>query len=459
LERIYRSLPFLAPQLPLSASTAAARVAAERERTANSLRPTPSSAAITVLQAKPQPEREQGQTFQRPATIVRPLERITRSLRLIAPQAPLPAAAAAAQGAAPLMAERRPVASVGAAATTPPRAALPAAVNQSAPPPGIMRGAAMLQADRQRRVPPAGREPSVREPLRRIGEPQAAAQAATIHIQLRGEPLQANARSLHTAAGAQLTTHRSMHTHMHAQQPQLPRTAATMAGASPLLARAAGESIAAANYVQRTIVMNGASSAAFRSGGRQEGRIELSARMSASGRTGGSSDDSRRPARTLQQAAPSLSIARRSAAASQAVHTASTAKPPAAHLSIAPRAPIAATATSPVLAPPSMMLRRKEQDAQLTDSQLQLEHKAKSSAYSGYADAMDAANLDYRRQAPPPAPAEPERSEEPQAPQIDMAELQEMVQKLPIFDIKKMTDRVYKEIERKMRFERQTRGL
>lgn len=49
-------------------------------------------------------------------------------------------------------------------------------------------------------------------------------------------------------------------------------------------------------------------------------------------------------------------------------------------------------------------------------------------------------------------------SEERQS-QIDIELLQEIVSKLPQLDAKKLADRVYREIERKLRFDRQTRGM
>jgi ribosomal protein L15 len=53
------------------------------------------------------------------------------------------------------------------------------------------------------------------------------------------------------------------------------------------------------------------------------------------------------------------------------------------------------------------------------------------------------------------AEPEPEQAE----PQINIAQLQEIIKKLPQFDVKKLADRVYRELEKKLRFERQTRGL
>ncbi|PYI55184.1 hypothetical protein [Paenibacillus flagellatus] len=88
-----------------------------------------------------------------------------------------------------------------------------------------------------------------------------------------------------------------------------------------------------------------------------------------------------------------------------------------------------------------------------------LEHKQPAASAAPSALADEPAELDFRRAAArtdaPAAAAVPETS----AASIDMAELQEMVKKLPQFDIKKIADRVYREIERKLKFDRQTRGL
>lgn len=106
---------------------------------------------------------------------------------------------------------------------------------------------------------------------------------------------------------------------------------------------------------------------------------------------------------------------------------------------------------------PENVLRMNQSDARHTDPMLQLEHKLK--AIVPGALGSDPADLDYRRQMKPASPSEPSPAAEPVPPQVDMAELQEMVKRLPQFDIKKIVDRVYREIERKIRFDRQTRGL
>lgn len=108
---------------------------------------------------------------------------------------------------------------------------------------------------------------------------------------------------------------------------------------------------------------------------------------------------------------------------------------------------------------PDNVLRMKQSDARHTDPypMFQLEHKLK--AIVPGALGSDPADLDYRRQMKPAAPTETAPAAESAPPQVDMAELQEMVKRLPQFDIKKIVDRVYREIERKIRFDRQTRGL
>ncbi|TNJ62389.1 hypothetical protein FE784_30935 [Paenibacillus hemerocallicola] len=103
------------------------------------------------------------------------------------------------------------------------------------------------------------------------------------------------------------------------------------------------------------------------------------------------------------------------------------------------------------------VLRMRQSDTRHTDPMFQLEHKLKAAVPGALGS--DPADLDYRRQMKPAAPPEQAPAAEPVPPQVDMAELQEMVKKLPQFDIKKIVDRVYREIERKIRFDRQTRGL
>ncbi|MBD2865006.1 hypothetical protein [Paenibacillus oceani] len=90
-----------------------------------------------------------------------------------------------------------------------------------------------------------------------------------------------------------------------------------------------------------------------------------------------------------------------------------------------------------------------------------LEHKLETAAAEPSASswAEDPAELDYRRTPQTAAPPAAETAREEAAPALDLGELQEMVKKLPQFDIKKIADRVYREIEKKIRFDRQTRGL
>jgi hypothetical protein len=90
-----------------------------------------------------------------------------------------------------------------------------------------------------------------------------------------------------------------------------------------------------------------------------------------------------------------------------------------------------------------------------------LEHKLEAAAAEPPASswAEDPAELDYRRTPQTAAPPAAETAREEAAPALDLGELQEMVKKLPQFDIKKIADRVYREIEKKIRFDRQTRGL
>jgi hypothetical protein len=118
---------------------------------------------------------------------------------------------------------------------------------------------------------------------------------------------------------------------------------------------------------------------------------------------------------------------------------------------ISPQAPIALSAA------PAQVLRLKESDVQPNAAMLPMEHKMKASVPGALG--ADPADIDYRRQAKPAAPAETVSAIEPAPPQLDMAELQEIVMGLPQFDIKNIADRVYREIERKIRFDRQTRGL
>lgn len=86
-----------------------------------------------------------------------------------------------------------------------------------------------------------------------------------------------------------------------------------------------------------------------------------------------------------------------------------------------------------------------------------LEHKRRGASPDGGL-ATEPVELDYRRPSGPPSASSPP-APQPEPPQIDADELYEMIKKLPQFDVKKIADRVYREIERKMRFDRQTRGL
>jgi hypothetical protein len=93
------------------------------------------------------------------------------------------------------------------------------------------------------------------------------------------------------------------------------------------------------------------------------------------------------------------------------------------------------------------------------DNQTILEHKpgaeASASELSNQPLEMDWLRLN---QAEEPTPAETRPVEQP-APQLDMDQLKDLVKKLPQFDIKKIADRVYREIEKKIQFDRQRRGI
>ncbi|RKN75972.1 hypothetical protein [Paenibacillus ginsengarvi] len=87
-----------------------------------------------------------------------------------------------------------------------------------------------------------------------------------------------------------------------------------------------------------------------------------------------------------------------------------------------------------------------------------LEHKLGFESPSGV-HVMEPADLDYRRSYMPRPTANAAVEQAPRDSKADMEELLKMVKKLPQFDIKKLAERVYREIERKMRFDRQTRGF
>ncbi|GAA3405712.1 hypothetical protein GCM10020370_29970 [Paenibacillus hodogayensis] len=89
-----------------------------------------------------------------------------------------------------------------------------------------------------------------------------------------------------------------------------------------------------------------------------------------------------------------------------------------------------------------------------------LEHKAQPpQALPGAAAEFDPAALDYRRNIQRAAEPPVVQTESPPPAAVDIEELQEIVRKLPQLDVKKLADRVYREIEQRLRFDRQTRGL
>ncbi|TMV51558.1 hypothetical protein FE783_07230 [Paenibacillus mesophilus] len=164
-----------------------------------------------------------------------------------------------------------------------------------------------------------------------------------------------------------------------------------------------------------------------------------------------------RPERTRTAAATELRILRMSmASGTQALGTTRSGmagQGPA----VPERRVIAPQAAMALSAAPAQVLQLKVNEARSNAGMLPMEHKQRA-AVPGVLGS-DPADIDYRRQTKPAAPAETVSVIEPAPPQIDMAELQEMVMGLPQFDIKNITDRVYREIERKIRFDRQTRGL
>ncbi|MFB9755801.1 hypothetical protein ACFFNY_29825 [Paenibacillus hodogayensis] len=95
-----------------------------------------------------------------------------------------------------------------------------------------------------------------------------------------------------------------------------------------------------------------------------------------------------------------------------------------------------------------------------SDPMVALEHKAQPpQALPGAAAEFDPAALDYRRNIQRAAEPPVVQTESPPPAAVDIEELQEIVRKLPQLDVKKLADRVYREIEQRLRFDRQTRGL
>lgn len=121
---------------------------------------------------------------------------------------------------------------------------------------------------------------------------------------------------------------------------------------------------------------------------------------------------------------------------------------------IAPAIPLALAAPQARMTSPRAAVPAQTAGAAI----IPLEHKLKAVA-SPADPGFDPAELDYRKTALRAAQPETAQEAEPAPAQIDMDELRELVQKLPQFDIKKIAERVYREIERNMRFDRQTRGM
>ncbi|OXM85044.1 hypothetical protein [Paenibacillus rigui] len=68
-------------------------------------------------------------------------------------------------------------------------------------------------------------------------------------------------------------------------------------------------------------------------------------------------------------------------------------------------------------------------------------------------------DMSWLKQTAAPAAATPAAVAEPVSTQLQLSQLEEMIKDLPQLDIRKIADKVYQEIEKKMRFERQRRGL
>lgn len=165
-----------------------------------------------------------------------------------------------------------------------------------------------------------------------------------------------------------------------------------------------------------------------------------------------------RPDRTRTAAATELRIVRMAMASGMQVPgTTGSSKAGGTGQKVQERRVIAPQAAMAHSAAPAQVLQLKVNEGRPNAGMLSMEHKQRASVPGILGS--DPADIDYRRQAKPAAPAETVSVIEPAPPQIDMAELQEMVMGLPQFDIKNITDRVYREIERKIRFDRQTRGL
>ncbi|MEW9700884.1 hypothetical protein [Paenibacillus sp. SI8] len=92
-------------------------------------------------------------------------------------------------------------------------------------------------------------------------------------------------------------------------------------------------------------------------------------------------------------------------------------------------------------------------------SHMMLEHK-QAPAPEASALAETPLDMDWLRTLRSDDSAQPVAAPAEQAaPQLDMEQLQELVKKLPQLDVGKIADKVYREIEKKMKFERQRRGL
>lgn len=122
-----------------------------------------------------------------------------------------------------------------------------------------------------------------------------------------------------------------------------------------------------------------------------------------------------------------------------------------------------------------MMLKRMQPEAQWSgapnglagsglehraDSPDAFEHKRTSSVTPEESEWTQAPlDISWLKPSSAQAPAAAAAPAVQPAPQIELSQLEELIKELPQLDIRKIADKVYQEIEKKMRFERQRRGL
>ncbi|MDR6881090.1 hypothetical protein [Bacillus sp. 3255] len=115
--------------------------------------------------------------------------------------------------------------------------------------------------------------------------------------------------------------------------------------------------------------------------------------------------------------------------------------------------------TQAVLPPIGSIATPARQD-HLASQTAPMEHKLAPSAPANSALAEAPLEMDWLRakmaadEAPPPAATAPQAP-----PELSQEQLQELVKQIPQLDVAKIADKVFREIEKRMKFERQRRGL